>query len=435
MPPAAYKAALLKLIPNDASDAVTQAVLEKALMGGVGQGATSRLIFERDPDAMVEAMLDKYKEYDDDKTRDKQNAWIKAAPGDPDSQTLVFSKALERGDRALVQTVAAMVGNLRIPDDFKTAAASNPALFVTDVLPNLKSGNQFVELMADAEMRQLLKDGAPKEWADMVDDTPMLKLLGNVETKVKSKKLKKSAQIVGEIFDAIVGNDGIELGYQAVSEDPVRVILSGGTPKDKEMRAAKQKIVGDTFPDIPSTQCHSLLGLTETLMGAFPGLRPKIVQKTCDFIMLTKPLSSIPGKGLLDKGFGGNVFDDNGASLNRILFTGDSGINSHTWLEIDGVEFDPVMGTRGKEVGASKESDFKWLISDRLAKGGGADYIVKEDPPVVKAKANKMGFGTGYRLTQNPAKYLTTDEMKTAGIEPPKAKPTTGKKKTVKETV
>src|SRR5712691_2901718 len=70
-------------------------------------------------------------------------------------------------------------------------------------------------------------------------------------------------------------------------------------------------------------------------------------------MLLTKPLASVPGKGLLDKSFGGNVLDDGGKSLDQVLFTGDGGINSHTWLVIDGMEYDPVMGTRGAELAAS----------------------------------------------------------------------------------
>src|SRR5271166_6594140 len=60
MPLDAYKAALLKIIPNDASDPITRKVLEKALLNAGFDNPTKALIFDRDPDAFIEAVLDKW---------------------------------------------------------------------------------------------------------------------------------------------------------------------------------------------------------------------------------------------------------------------------------------------------------------------------------------------------------------------------------------
>jgi len=279
--------------------------------------------------------------------------------------------------------------------------------------------------MADAEIRASLKEEAPDEWEALVDTTPMLKLLENVEKSFAPKKGQKNpkpptpAEVVAKIFDSIVNNDGMELGYRSVSEDPVRVILSGGTKEDKEARDKKKAVIGASFPDIPATQCHSLLELTETLMGACPGVKPKITQGECKDMALTTKLSTIPGTGLLDKSFGGNVFDDNGASLDQVLFTGEGGMKSHTWIVVDGVAYDPVLGTRGADVQAAVAAEFKWKIDDRFAVVGGGFYIVKETDSPLKVTANQMGFTTGYRLTKNPSKFLTAEECEKEGLPPP----------------
>jgi hypothetical protein len=194
--------------------------------------------------------------------------------------------------------------------------------------------------------------------------------------------------------------------------------LTGGTEADQAFRKQQKQQMGAGFPDLPSTQCHQLLHMTEDMMNICPGLskKPKITQGTVSKILLTAPLSGIPGKGLLDKSFGGNVFDEAGSSLDRILFTGDAGINSHTWLVIDGVPFDPVLGTKGPQVAASIGEEFEWIVVDRIAKSASGNYIIKgerEDGNATpKPAANQMGFGSGYLMTKAPGKFLNTDDLK-----------------------
>jgi hypothetical protein len=425
MPPDAYKAALLKIIPNDASDPITRKVLEKSLLSSSFENPTKVLIFDRDPDAYIEAVLDKWQEYDTDKTRDLQGAWAKAVPGDADTQHIALAGALTRGDKGLIAAISASATVLTV-NDYKDVVEGNESLFITEILPGLKKKNEFHQIMADAEIRASLKGKAPDQWEALVDTTPMLKLLENVEKSFapkkgqKNSKPPKSAEVVAKIFDSIVNNDGMKLGYRTVSEDPVRVILSGGAKEDTEARKKKKEILGDSFPDIPSTQCHSLLELTKTLMGAYPGVKPKIEQGDCKYMALTKKLSAIPGTGLLDKSFGGNVFDDNGASLDQVLFTGDEqGEKSHTWIIVDDVAYDPVLGTHGDEVKKAVAAELRWKIADRFAEVPGGLYIVKETNSPLKVKANQMGFTTAYRLTKNPSKFLTAEECKKEGLPPP----------------
>jgi hypothetical protein len=252
----------------------------------------------------------------------------------------------------------------------------------------------------------------------------VLAVVDNVGKDIAAKKLKTDGEKVGAMFDAIMNNQGIPLAYYTNNFTPNHAILSGGSEWDKGFAADQKKTLGADAPDLPATQCHKLLHLTTELVGQCPGLTkpPKVVQDTCDNMLLTAPLASIPGKGLLDKSFTGNVFDDSDKPTGQILFTGDSGKNSHTWLVIDGVPFDPVLGTRGDQVAASIQERFDWLIVDRVARGASGRYVVKgpgkDGKAVPKAASNKMGFISGYRITANPENYLEDDELIQAKIKP-----------------
>ena len=121
--PDAYKAALLKIIPNDASDPITRKVLEKALLNAGFDNPTKALIFDRDPDAFIEAVLDKWQEYDTDKTRDLQGTWAQAVPGDAGTQRTALGGALQRGDKGLITAISANATVLTV-DDYKAVAGA-----------------------------------------------------------------------------------------------------------------------------------------------------------------------------------------------------------------------------------------------------------------------------------------------------------------------
>lgn len=442
VPEEAFEKALKKVVPGDMSERLTQVTLERAVRGQGDQSNTVALIYERDPEGTINFALDKRAAAIHDGDVDQQKVWVEVIPtGTQEQVARTFEVIAARNDRDAARVFGEGISMLTktadtseddAPRDNKAAlnaeldhdtiysiAEANPRLFVEDVLPSLKSKNHFIEALGNAKLRKLLERSAPEEWKMLVAETPMLSLLENVEQAIQRKKLNKPSAIVAEMFDAIVNNRGIPLAYATNTIDNNRPILTGGTDKEHEFRANQKQVAGTDFPDVPATQCHQLLHLTEDMTNMCPGLtkKPKITQGTVDNILLTKPLASVPGKGLLDKSFGGNVFDDAGKSLDQVLFTGDSGMNSHTWLVIDGTPYDPVLGTRGPEVAASIDETLDWLIVDRVAKGNKGRYIIKGDPGTPKPKANKMGFGSAYRLTSKPEKYLTKDELKQIGLK------------------
>jgi hypothetical protein len=437
VPKEALTKALAKVVPNDMSDRLTQAALERAVNGKGTQTNTSAIIFERDPEGTSRYALDKWQKAKALGDNDLATKWADVMPSLPEAAPAKMKAVAETGNPGAAVAFAEQLSLVTKAegdppkqvfdhDEILEIARKNPAFFVSDMLPVLKARNQFIDIATDPALRALLAERAPDEWAELVTETPALALLDSVEKAIKKKKLKTNADRVGEMFDAIVNNRGIPLAYAASTVDNNRVILTGGTQADHDFRAKqreteaeeneKRGITESSFPDVPATQCHMLLHLTEQMVDRCPGLtkKPKITQGTVNNILLTAALSGIPGKGLLDKKFGGNVFDERGKSTDQILFTGDGGINSHTWLVIDGVPYDPVLGTKGLEVAASIGETFDWNIVDRVAEGNKGSFIIKGAPKTPKPKSNKMGFGTGYILTKTPAKYLTPDEVREA---------------------
>ena len=178
----------------------------------------------------------------------------------------------------------------------------------------------------------------------------------------------------------------------------------------------------------PRTDCHNMLMVLNATIQSYPGMMPGLGEKLkwghCSNILMTKKLSDIgvSGRGLIDKSFPGNVFDESGAPTGQILFTGESGVNSHSWLEAGGMAFDPVLGISGTVDAVTKGSTFQtfdWHGSELVGKGGDW-YFVKDDPSIIKpelkrlaTQASPMGFSTAYYLTKDPARLLVADALKT----------------------
>ena len=245
----------------------------------------------------------------------------------------------------------------------------------------------------------------------------MLATLAKAESKVAEKGLTDTPSVMEEVFSTLLDGTTMPLGYAATPLDPNNTILAGPTDKSAVFRTDQKKKKdkeGDVMPDVPSTDCHHLLYITQGMMEMFPGHTPKIVNQSCPDMLMTKPLSSIPGRGLLDRSFTGNVFDESRKPTGMVLFSGDNGINSHTWLLVDGVPFDPVLGTKGNDVAGAVQENFSWVIPQRLAKGKKGSYAIQD--PALKPAANAMGFSTGYVLTKDPGGLLTEAEKTTVGL-------------------
>ena len=457
VPPEAFEKALKKVVPGDTSDRLTQVTLEKAVVRGGNEKITSSLIYERDPEGTTHFALTKWTDASDKGDKAVSTKWVEffssgANRQAPDPAAVERNKKLveailESDNKKAAATFAERMSEFVIIQDSDLeqggrgivmgevkpfpldhaavlqAAKKNPKLFAAEILPNMRGKNEFSEIVTDPAIRTLMIDKAPKEWASLVATSPVLAVLDNVDKTVKSKGLTKQTEIVGAMFDAIVGNDGIPLAYYTNNFTPNSVILSGGSPKDLSIIEDQKKMLGAEAPDVPCTQCHQLLHLTTMLMQSSPNMpkKPKIVQDTCTNMLMTKSLDKLPGKGLLDRSFSGNVYDDGDTPTRKILFSGNVGKDSHTWLVIDGVPFDPVLGTRGDEVAASIEERFDWLIDDRVARGSNGNYIIKgrgrDDKPEPKPDANKMGFMSAYRLTKTPEKYLDDEQLAEIGLK------------------
>ena len=91
--------------------------------------------------------------------------------------------------------------------------------------------------------------------------------------------------------------------------------------------------------------------------------------------------------------------------------------NAHTYLDVGGMKYDAVLGTKGKEVDdsiadefgpwvkttwvlKSNQDEFVWVSKSKKT----ANWVIKE--PGLKVAANKNGFGTAYRLTTKPENYV-----------------------------
>jgi hypothetical protein len=393
IPPEAQKAAIAKLVPGDISDPMTRRAFDKAVASG--NKNMLALIRARDPVGVGALEQQRFLAEAKQKVAD-------ALKGTDDKA------AMEQGELQL---------SVLPPDEIVEIASANPKRFFSTMLVGLKNNAKFVEILKNPDLRKKLKALNPGEWKKFEDGTPMLATLAKAEAEVARKKLTDSTAIMEEVFASVLDTTTMPLGYAATPLDPNNTILSGPTEKSATYRAEQKKLKekqGDLTPDLPSTDCHHLLYITQGMMEMFPGKKPKIVNQSCPNMLMTKPLSTIPGRGILDRSFTGNVFDEQGKPTGMILFSGDNGINSHTWLLVDGVPFDPVLGVKGNDVAGAVAETFDWLIPQRLAKGKNGSYAVQDKS--LKPATNSMGFSTGYYLTKTPAKFLTTEEQQKAKL-------------------
>lgn len=311
----------------------------------------------------------------------------------------ILKDAFASKDKALMKLSIPNVQHMP-KNELEGLATSDPAFFLTDVLKPFNGVSpKGVEMLSDPKMRETLAK-AGKTWTDFVENTPMLKFMDGVEKKFKDTDTK--ADKVGTVFTSLVKNEGIDLTYFTNRLDEDRAILTGMTDKDEEVRE-KMEELGTECPDKPATQCHNLVGVMTRTVKAVLGDDVTITSGVVKGMALTVKMSTLPG-GLLPKSFKGNVVDEDGNPTGQVLFTGNEfGEQSHTWPIIDGVAFDPVLGTKGDAVKAAVANEFKWIVKNETAKGEGGWYFVPA--PDLKAPANKHGFGSVYRLTKNPLKF------------------------------
>ena len=230
---------------------------------------------------------------------------------------------------------------------------------------------------------------------------------------------------MNELFDSLVDNKGIDLSYYTNTFYTPNDVMLGPSEMQETMFEKQREINPEGTPDGPASQCSMLTNTMQRMLEFCPGMKkkPKITQEEIAGMTMTVPLATIRTKGLLDKSFPGNVFDESGAPTGRVLFTGSGGIKSHTWLVVDGVAYHSVLGTKGDAVKGSVEEEFSWSKADAFAKGKNGRFIIQvtgEIPVELKTKpkvaTNKMGFSTAYILTDKPERVLNKEEMAELGV-------------------
>lgn len=176
------------------------------------------------------------------------------------------------------------------------------------------------------------------------------------------------------------------------------------------------------MPDQPAMQCDELVTVLKSTMEAALGPNSGVECKhiVIKSMVLTQPINTLPG-GLLKNTFGGNVYNDSNSLTKQVMFSGnDFGAtpDAHTYLDVGGMLYDAVLGTRGKAVTDAVADEFgnwekdKWVTKDDAktpvwvasSKKGTGFFVIKQ--PGLKAAANSNGFSTAYRLTKDVSKYL-----------------------------
>lgn len=287
----------------------------------------------------------------------------------------------------------------------KVAEILGSKRFIELVLVPLRAARGGVELMLMHPLTRYLERTGGKDYESFRDSVPMLRVADKGRSDLGRKKIKDPLDLVDKVFDAFVRNEGIDLSYYTNNLDTTLHIVTGGTEEARRQFDAQRELLngGDkpAVPAKPATQCHNLLETLKTVLLALPGLSLDITSQDIAGVTLTRPLADLP-PGLIDKSFGGNVYDEAGKLTGQICFTGDNGTKSHTWSVVNGKPYDPVMGTKGDEVRAAVDGEFE-PVPDRPGvyrekpKKKARRYLVEE--PGLRAAENSQGFGRGYRLT------------------------------------
>ncbi|MBN9391549.1 MAG: hypothetical protein J0I20_26185 [Chloroflexi bacterium] len=338
----------------------------------------------------------------------------------------LFKWGLDNKDVTLVKLFSSNIAFISKPDMLNYIDA-DPKFFFDNIIKPMKEDpnamRQFRELILDNfyDKTQIYKDGTTEqktdsekmraklaaalgdEWTAFIKTIPVLALAENSKEKfAKQAKQPSSEEIVDDIFNAFIKNQGIDISYFAGSKDATEKIMMGESEADKRIRGGL-----DGLPDKLRTQCDDIMKILREAVRAYPNVSYDFGIGMEKQALLTKPLNSLPG-GLIPNDFTGNVVDSTGKFTNQIFFTGvvDSKTpNSHTWLLINGKPYDAVLGTSGAAVGASKDGSFTQVPGKMVWEDGKGNRLTKD--PTVTPAANKMGFSSGYRLVNIAKEQFT----------------------------
>jgi len=290
-------------------------------------------------------------------------------------------------------------------EDMVNIASQDPVFFLEHILKVLRKDtfntSVFLRMLEISELRDLMSSHNAEAWGEFTANIPQIAVAEGVYQEVQGLDLT-TEQIIDRIFEAVVQNEKIDVGYYTnnLRLDSVATILRGATPEEKAARV--DRALDSTKPSTPSAQCDNLMKILRKVIEMYPGLKTTFAIGMEKQALLTVPLNTLTG-GLIPNTFQGNVVDVNDSYTNQIFFTGGTNTaepRSHTWNIIGGKTYDSVLGTKGDQVAASKELAF---TQRKTPKGwedvwvSGNKTLTKLDKGVKKAAPNSMGFSTAYK--------------------------------------
>ncbi len=316
-------------------------------------------------------------------------------------------------------------------EDAAELANKDPKAYSRVFLENVDTYNR-VQALKNPQVREALAKDTVL-WAKLLKDVSMLPFLDKAQGKVDtSGSIKEQEQSLAKsVFEEMLSEgNALNLTYYTNNFTTPSDALGASPDELEKLVATKReellKLGYTDVPDQPAAQCDVLVSMLKSVIEAAlgPNATAKCKSIVIPEMVLTVPLSKLPGPnkqpgkgGLLPLDFGGNIYlDDATAPNGQVFFTG-QGIESpdaHTYLEVDGVLYDAVLGTSGQDVlDAVAEKFVQWqtdwvTVADRnvkvkVARGDKGHWIVEESGLV--AAKNSQGFKTGYRLTDNIGKY------------------------------
>lgn len=332
------------------------------------------------------------------------------------------------------------------PDDAALMADNDPQAYYDVFLASPKvTAEDRVAALKNPKVREALAKNN-KIWTRLTDkDTdkekggvPVLTFFDEAEKHVAKSGTQKDRELslAEAVFDELL-RDGNSLNLTYYTNNftrPDDALGAWRNVREKLVDEEREKLtkMGYTdMPDKPAAQCDVLVSiLTRVVEGA---LGPDAVVKCKPIVIpemvLTVPLSKLPGPGgkpgkggLLPLTFGGNVFEDGATKPNgQVFFTG-QGVehpNAHTYLDVDGVLYDAVLGTKGDDVTKAVAEKFAnwesgWTAKSdsgkklKVAKGDKGSWIIEDEN--LQAPKNAQGFKTGYRITKNIGQYATKSD-------------------------
>jgi hypothetical protein len=308
-------------------------------------------------------------------------------------------------------------------DGVKQRALDDPDFFVDHFLiEGLRrddAGKQLLQgLVEEKELLGNIRTADPVAFGRLVTAVPVLKLVRGVEAELDAEgesegeadgdideegELLSYDKAVHKLFRAFIENKGMEIGYSGTAIDTNLIALTGRTKaSDKEREKQKRELM----PDMPaklSTACHQLLGLFQSVLKSYPGLERLDVKPGDEpSAVLTEPLNTLPG-GLISKDYSGNVFDQAGKSTGQIFFSGNRAkiSQSHSWVIINGIAYDPVLGTRGDDVADAIGGRFEFNDGEEVATEIGGNRVLTRDRTL--KTSGEHGLTAAWRLTTGPS--------------------------------